>query len=101
MPTTNWEQLIEEHEVTFLRADICIGSPESYTLDEKRTICEDMEKSTAEIDAAKCADFEAMPDFAKKMLLDMLGAPGTPEREWWESILLDFDSIPDSPPTMA
>lgn len=43
-------------------------------------------------------DFESLPDFAKKRLLDMLGAPGTPEREWWENILLDFESIPDAPP---
>ena len=46
-------------------------------------------------------DFEALPDFAKKELLDKLGAPGTPEREWWEAILLDFDSIPDAPPAIA
>ena len=41
MSNTNWAQLAEEHEVAYLRADICIGSPESYTLDEKREICDD------------------------------------------------------------
>ena len=60
-----------------------------------------MEASTAEVDAAMRKDFEALSDFAKKELLDKLGAPGTPEREWWEAILLDFDSIPDAPPTIA
>jgi len=98
MTDTNWGKLIEEHEVTYLKADICLGSPESYSLDEKRRICEEMEASTAEIDAAMRADFESLPDFAKKKLLDMLGAPGTAEREWWERILLDLDSLPDAPP---
>ena len=101
MSNTDWAQLAEEHEVAYLRADICIGSPESYTLDEKRKICEDMEASTAEVDAAMRADFESLPDFARKRLLDMLGAPGTPERDWWERVLLDFDSLPDAPPETA
>ena len=98
MTNTDWNKLIEEHEVTYLRADICIESPESFSLEEKRQICTDMEASTAEVDAAMRADFETLPDFAKKRLLDMLGAPGTPERDWWERILLDLDSIPDAPP---
>ena len=88
MTNINWNQLIEDHEVTYLRADICLGSPESYSLDEKRRICEEMEASTAEVDAAMRAEFEALPAPARGRLLDMLGAPGTPEREWWESVLL-------------
>ena len=98
MTIANANQLIENHEIAFLRADICLGSPESYSLDEKRQICEDMAASTAEIDAAMRADFESLPDFAKKKLLDMLGAPGTPERKWWEDILLPIDELPDTPP---
>lgn len=47
------------------------------------------------------SDFEALPDFAKKKLLDMLGAPGTKERDWRERVLLDYDSIPDQPPVSA
>ena len=101
MTETNWSQLIEDHEVTYLRADICIGSPESFTLDEKRRICEGLDASTAAMDAAMRADFERLPDFAKKRLMDMLAAPGTPERDFWESILLDFDSLPDAPPMTA
>lgn len=42
MTITNSNQLIENHKIAFLRADICLGSPESYSLDEKRQICEDM-----------------------------------------------------------
>lgn len=98
MTIANANQLIENHEIAFLRADICLGSPESYSLDEKRQICEDMDTTTAEIDAAMRADFEILPNHAKKRLLDMLGAPGTPEREWWENILLPLDELPDAPP---
>ena len=98
MTITNASKLIEDNEIAFLHADICIGSPESYSLDEKRQICESIDATNAAIDAAMRADFESMPDFAKKQLLDMLGVPGTPERDWWESILLDFDSIPDGLP---
>lgn len=98
MTDNSWNQLIEDHEITYLRADICLGSPESYSLDEKRRICEEMEASTAEVEAAMKADFATMHPIMQKAMLDMLGAPGTPEREWWESILLDFDSIPDAPP---
>ena len=101
MTIANANQLIENHEIAFLRADICLESPESYSLDEKRQICKDMEASTAEIDAAMRADFESLPDFAKKKLLDMLGAPGTSEREWWENILLPMDELPDAPPVLA
>lgn len=57
-----------------------------------------MDASTQAIDEAMRRGFDALPDFAKKALLDILGAPGTLEREWWESVLLDFDSIPDIPP---
>ena len=98
---TNWDKLIEDHEVAYLRADICIGSPESFTLEKKRKICEDLDASTVEMDAAMRADFERLPDFAKKRLMDMLAAPGSPERDFWESILLGFDSIPDAPPVTA
>jgi len=101
MTITNANQLIENHEIALLRADICLGSPESYSLDEKRQICEDMDATTAEIDAAMRADFETLPDHAKKRLLDMLGVPGTPEREWWENILLPLDELPDAPPAMS
>ena len=94
-------QLCEDNEIAFLHADICLGLPQSYTLDEKRQICEEIDATNAAIDETMRADFESMPDFMKKKLLDMLGAPGTPERSWWESILLDFDSNPDAPPTIA
>ena len=52
MTTANkWNRMREEHELAYFRADVCLGSPQSYSLEEKRRICVDMDASTAEIDA--------------------------------------------------
>ena len=37
------DQLCEDNELAFFRADVCLGSPESFSLEEKAAICEDME----------------------------------------------------------
>lgn len=58
---TNWNRMIEDHEIAVLRAGICLGSPQSYSLEEKKRICADMEASAAAIDAALKADFESLP----------------------------------------
>ena len=90
---TNWNQ-IENHEIAFLHADICLGSPQSYSLEEKKQICADMEASTAAIDAALKADFESLPPEAQSMLLDMLCASGCMTPEFWKETLIG--QIPDS-----
>ena len=56
-----WNDLREDHELAFFKADVCLGSPQSFSLDEKKQICEEMEASTAAIDAALKADFESLP----------------------------------------
>ena len=53
----DWERLEQAHEIAYLRGDLATSSPESYTLDEMREICEAMEASTGEIDAAMRSDF--------------------------------------------
>ena len=85
--TANWNELMEEHEIAYLRADICLGSPQSYSLDEKKRICDDMDASTKAVDAAMRADFWSMPAEVRSRMLDMLGALGTEERRWWEELL--------------
>lgn len=94
----NWNALLEDHEIARLHADVCISSPESYSLDEKRRICEEMDASTRAIDEAMRKDFATLPDFEKKALLDILGAPRPGSASGKGSILLDFDSIPDTQP---
>ena len=34
-----WNELREEHELAYFKADVCQGSPQSFSLDEKKQIC--------------------------------------------------------------
>jgi hypothetical protein len=36
----NMQKLIEDEAMAYFKADVCLGSPESFSLDEKREICE-------------------------------------------------------------
>lgn len=42
----NMQKLIEDEAMAYFRADVCLGSPESFSLDEKREICEQMESTS-------------------------------------------------------
>ena len=79
--TADWNKLKEQHEIAMLHGDLATSSPQSYSPDEKRSICEEMETSTEEIDAALRADFWAMPAEARSRMLDLLGAPGVPAHD--------------------
>ena len=92
--STNWNTLREEHEIAYLRADICLGSPQSYSLEEKKQICADMEASTEAIDAAMRADFESLPPEFRVKLLDMLCSSGCKSEKFWKELLLG--EVPDS-----
>ena len=83
-----YDKLIEDNELAFFRADVCLGSPESCSLEEKAAICEDMEASTAEVEAALRADFESLPPHGQAMMLDMLQKADPENFGWWKEILL-------------
>ena len=85
---TDWSELAERHEMAYFRADVCLGSSESFSLDEKKQICAEMYSSTTEIDAALKKDFESLPPEAQGMLLDMLCASGCMTPEFWKVTLL-------------
>ena len=36
------KQLQQDEDMAYFRANLCLYSPESYTLEEKRQICEDI-----------------------------------------------------------
>ena len=38
---TKWEDLRQAEEMAYFRADLCLYSPESYSLEEKKEICND------------------------------------------------------------
>ena len=87
-------KLCEDNELAFLRADVCLGSPQSFSLEEKVAICDDMEATNKAIEDAIRKDFEAMPPEFQGKLLDMLCASGCMTPEWWKETL--FGAMPDS-----
>ena len=59
-----------------------------------QTICADMEASTAEVDAALRADFEALSPVAQDKMLDLLQKADPEHFDWWRSLLAG--STPDA-----
>lgn len=96
-----WQEMLEEHELAYFRADLALSSPQSYSIEEKAAICDQMAASTAEVDAAMKADFETLPEFAQKRLMEMLCASGVESREFWEGILLGKAQPLGEPPAFA
>ena len=55
---TDWTVLQQAEDMAYFKADLCCYSPESYSLDEKKEICNEMvSTSKAMLDALR-ADFE-------------------------------------------
>ena len=60
----------------------------NYTIEEMKAISDGMFASTAEVEAAMRADFQAMPKCEQERMLQLLASSGTESREWWARILL-------------
>ena len=56
----NAQKLVEDEAMAYFRADVCLGSPQSFTLDEKREICQQMESTSKAIEDAMKADFDSL-----------------------------------------
>lgn len=76
-------ELTQAEDMAFFRADLCLYSPESYSLEEKREICNDMFKTSKAIQDEMRADFEQLPPDARAKLLDMLCPSGVESPQWW------------------
>ena len=90
MTTSNadWTALQQAEDMAYFRADLCLYSPESYTLEEKRDICNEMiSTSKAMLDAMR-ADFETYPPEFQTKLLEALCASGIETPEWWRDVLI-------------
>ncbi len=98
---TNWKELEASHELAYFRGSLAVEFPESYTLEEMKAISEGMEASTAEIDAALRADFQAMPVFAQQRMMELLEKADPDNIRFWEETLLGISELPDSPPVTA
>lgn len=59
MNQTQVNQLCEDNELALFRADVCLGSPQSFTLEKKARICEDMDATHKAIEDAIRTGFEA------------------------------------------
>ena len=81
-------ELTQAGDMAFFRADLCLCSPESYTLDEKKEICNDMFKTSKAIQDAMRADFEQLPPDARAKLPGMLCASGVESPKWWWDVLV-------------
>lgn len=85
---TRWEQVKQDEDMAYFRADLCLYSPESYSLEEKRDICNKMISSSKAVLDTMREDFESMPPELRSKLLDMLCQSGVENPEWWWDVLV-------------
>ena len=88
MNDEKWTELQQAEDMAYFKADICLYSPESYTLDEKREICNEMVSTSKAVLDAMRADFDQLPADARSKLLDMLCQSGVESPEWWRDVLV-------------
>lgn len=88
MSDEKWTALQQAEDMAYFRADLCLYSPESYTLEEKRDICNEMMGTSKAILDAMRADFEQLPVDARSKLLNMPCQSGVESPEWWREVLV-------------
>lgn len=85
---TDWTALQQAEDMAYFKADLCCYSPESYSLEKKKEICNDMiSTSKAMLDAMR-TDFEQMPPEFRSKLLGMLCQSKVESPEWWWDVLV-------------
>ena len=95
MNDKQWNDLVLEHELAYLRGGLATSSPESYTIEEMKAISDDMFASTAEAEAALRADFDSMSPYAQSRMLDMLKKTDSSNYGFWLDLLVG--GIPNCP----
>ena len=88
MNDERWAELQQAEDMAYFRADLCCYSPESYSLDEKKEICNDMISTSKAVLDAMRADFEQLPADARSKLLDTLCQSGVESPDWWWDVLV-------------
>ncbi len=58
MNEAKMNELCQAEDMAYFRADLCVYSPESYTLEEKKEICNDMMSTSKEVLDAMREDFD-------------------------------------------
>lgn len=90
-------RLLEAKNIAYLRGEIALLSPQSYTLEEKRQIIEDMDRATANIEKFMREDFRRLDEVSQTKLLDLLGTSEQESREWWRDLLMGDSENPELP----
>ena len=88
MNDENWTALQQAENMAYFKADLCCYSPESYSLEEKKEIRNDMIFTSKAVLDAMRTDFEQLPADARSKLLDMLCQSGVESPEWWWDVLV-------------
>lgn len=78
---TDWTTPQQAEDMAYFKADFCCYSPESYSLEEKKEICNEMVSTSKAVLDAMRADFEQLPADARGKLLDMLCQSGVESPE--------------------
>lgn len=87
-------ELTQAEDMAYFRADLCCYLPESYTLEEKKEICNDMMSTSKAVLDAMREDFEQLLRDARAKLLDMLCASGVESPQgWWDVLVGDGDPL--------
>lgn len=60
----DWKALTEEEEIAYFKTELVGISPQSYSLEEKEQICEDMGRPSAAIEDAMREDFAKLDEAA-------------------------------------
>ena len=88
MNETKMTELTQAEDMAYFRADLCIYSPESYSLEEKKEICNDMMSTSWVVLDAMREDFQSCPPEFRAKLLDMLCNSGVESPQWWWDVLV-------------
>lgn len=86
---TDWQTLEEAEDHAYFMAELVDISPESFTLEEKRKILDDMLEASSAIENRMRGNFAELDEVTQTRLLDSLGTSGYRDRDWWYRMLMD------------
>ncbi|MEE0043443.1 hypothetical protein [Ellagibacter isourolithinifaciens] len=94
---TDWQTLEEAEDHAYFMAELVGISPESFTLEEKRKILDDMLEASSAIENRMRGNFAELDEVTQTRLLDSLGTSGYRDRDWWYRMLMDGPRHRDKP----
>lgn len=82
---TDWQTLEEAEDHAYFMAELVDISPESFTLEEKRKILDDMLEASSAIENRMRGNFAELDEVTQTRLLDSLGTSGYRDRDRYSS----------------